>query len=78
MPNDDLSLAANLAEDRRTVAGFFGAQRPPKFFAGELIECDRHAALPAGQTNQFVAIDERMSRKTPQRRLHFEIFFELS
>ena len=66
---DQLPLAARFNNRWWRIALLWRRQVVPDLLAGVLVECDRMRAVAAGHADQLVAVDERVARITPQRRL---------
>src|SRR4051812_32306365 len=65
MPNDQLPRATGIDERGRAITRFPTAEGAPQFFARILVERDRNAARSADETDELVAIQQRMSRESP-------------
>ena len=77
MPDDQLPDAARLKDHGGTVSRLLGAQRPPDFMAGVFVQGDHRRVGAGGQANQFVAVQQRVSREAPHRGLDFVVLFEI-
>src|SRR5689334_14197177 len=78
VPNDELFSAGSFDHGWRTIARFLRRQRAPYFFAGHFVEGYRNAPLSSHEADQFVPVDQRMRRKSPQRGARAEILFEIA
>src|SRR6185436_4170215 len=72
MPDDELALAADGVNHRRRVTNFLRGQRAPNLFARLFVKGDDHAIRAAHQTNQTIAVEQRMRGPTPHWRLGVE------
>ena len=68
MPDQQLPCATGLDDGGRAIARFLGRQGTPHLFARVFVQSDRDTPLPSHQADQPVAIDERMTGKTPDGR----------
>ena len=68
----ELALAADGVNHRRRVTNFLRGQRAPNLFARLFVQGDDHAIRAAHQTNQAIAVEQRMRGPTPHRRLGVE------
>src|SRR6185503_7894722 len=78
VPDDELALATELVDHRRTIARFLCAERAPEFLAAVLVQCHGHAPFPSDQADELLSVNQRMSGEAPHRRFGAEIFFELA
>jgi len=58
------------------IARFLGGQRAPDFFAAVFVEGNRSACSHTGKANQFISIDQRVPRESPQRRFDPKSFLK--
>ena len=77
VPENELPGASGIDHRGRAVARFACIQRTPNFFAAVFVKRDRHATRSAAETDQALAIEQRMSGEAPHGRLRSIFGFEI-
>src|SRR5262245_16311106 len=77
MPDEELSRASRFDDRGWRIPRLSGRQCVPDFLAGVFVEGIRNAAFSADDANQFLAVDQRVPAKSPNRSFGFEITLEI-
>src|SRR5581483_5700052 len=76
VPDDELSLAAGGEKGRGAISWFLGGEAAPDFLAVIFVERNRGGVRTTHEADEPVSVQERTSRKTPQRCGNAVIFLQ--
>src|SRR5262245_27647021 len=77
MPDEQLARPAGLDDRGGRVARLTGRERVPDFSSGVFVERICHSLFSADNTDELLAVYQRMPAKAPLGSLRFEIALEI-